>query len=409
MGSQKKMFLAYKLPRRMSGILICMLMFYLGFLFSDMKKFVNHVRSIEEDLGAKVEHSEAAKVVRNIGNKNMLPHNINRTSPRFSNMYYNIGEKMTDRVTQSVIRSTTSVRSVFNIPIKDQVITNAHDYEYVISPRINCSRKEITLIMGVTVSRNNFESRQAIRETWGSYARADDDGYRAVLLFFIGSDDDVSEPPSPPSETQKMINEESSVHGDILQESYVDHYKNLSLKSVSLLRWASLHCPRSKFILKSDDDMYVNVPLLVNTMIKILESPTGTDLFIVGRLHKGVEPIRLRRSKYYTSEKMYNDTVFPLYVSGTSYAMTNKAAKILYETSLWVPLFWLEDVYITGICGRIAGVPIINTYLFPYKRPLPSGCEFLRNISGHKYTPTEMRTIHKELYNRTKVCDNVGR
>ncbi|XP_013068029.2 beta-1,3-galactosyltransferase 1-like isoform X2 [Biomphalaria glabrata] len=286
--------------------------------------------------------------------------------------------------------------------ISSKPIINPHLYEYRIYPRKNCQNHDITLVMGVTVSRDKFESRQAIRDTWGSYAKVASN--KAVLVFFIGSESDAV-----PSEVQKRIDEEARIHGDILQESYVDHYKNLSLKSVSLLKWASQHCPQSDFLLKSDDDMYVNVPLLLKTLNTTAASPGGGKLFIIGRLHKSVEPIRYTRSKYYTSENIYNQTVFPLYVSGTSYAMTTSAAALLYETTLRVPLFWLEDVYVTGICGKLAGVPIINTYMFPYKRPDPTGCGLRWSVSGHKYTPEQMRTIHSELYDATIRCDHVER
>ena len=31
------------------------------------------------------------------------------------------------------------------------------------------------------------------------------------------------------------------------------------------LKWMSIFCPHAKFILKTDDDIYVNVPLLTST------------------------------------------------------------------------------------------------------------------------------------------------
>lgn len=40
-------------------------------------------------------------------------------------------------------------------------------------------------------------------------------------------------------ETQKRIETESSLHGDILQESFVESYANLTLKSAFILKWAS--------------------------------------------------------------------------------------------------------------------------------------------------------------------------
>ena len=37
---------------------------------------------------------------------------------------------------------------------------------------------------------------------------------------------------------------------------------NLTLKSVMGLKWSAIFCPQAKFVLKTDDDIFVNVPLL---------------------------------------------------------------------------------------------------------------------------------------------------
>ena len=41
-------------------------------------------------------------------------------------------------------------------------------------------------------------------------------------------------------------------------ESFQDSYHNLTLKTTFLLKWLSHRCPRAKFILKVDDDVFIN-------------------------------------------------------------------------------------------------------------------------------------------------------
>jgi hypothetical protein len=41
----------------------------------------------------------------------------------------------------------------------------------------------------------------------------------------------------------------------------------------------------------------------------------------------------------------------------------------LYNTTLVTPCFWLEDVYITGICRTKANVKIFHDYGFTYDKP----------------------------------------
>ncbi len=45
-----------------------------------------------------------------------------------------------------------------------------------------------------------------------------------------------------------------------------DTYHNLTLKTVMGLKWASIFCPQAKFVLKTDDDIYVNLPLLLDAL-----------------------------------------------------------------------------------------------------------------------------------------------
>ena len=60
------------------------------------------------------------------------------------------------------------------------------------------------------------------------------------------------------------MTEESRTHGDILQEDFVDSYMNLTLKSVMGLKWVSNHCMKAEFVMKTDDDIYVNINSLLN-------------------------------------------------------------------------------------------------------------------------------------------------
>ena len=66
-------------------------------------------------------------------------------------------------------------------------------------------------------------------------------------------------------EIQKRIKVESKKFKDILQIDMVDGYYNLTLKVVGLLNWLKGHC-RVDFVLKVDDDVYINVRNLMSAM-----------------------------------------------------------------------------------------------------------------------------------------------
>ncbi|KAK0066819.1 beta-1 3-galactosyltransferase 5 [Biomphalaria pfeifferi] len=290
----------------------------------------------------------------------------------------------------------------FNLVSADliQILVNgssSQDDQYVITPEQRCL--DVELVMCVMSSRDNFVQRQAIRQTWGGYAK--DKGNSARLFFFLGSEDPSTE---PFESTQSLVENEAKIFGDVLQANFVDSYRNLTLKSISILQWVSQHCRRSRFLLKSDDDVYVNVPFLVRTLKDMQELEDLKGIFLTGFVYSDASPIRDGTSKWYTPYNLYKESEYPMYVSGTAYAMTVDAARLLFKASNEVPFFWLEDVFITGLCAKKAGVRIVNSKLFVYHRLEPKGCSLKSVISGHKYTSSELAKIHNELYDDTATC-----
>ena len=99
-----------------------------------------------------------------------------------------------------------------------------------------------------------YEKRSAIRKTWAS----DLIRHNISMYFAVGLN------------TNQSINEElvqeSDTYKDILQFPFIDHYSNLTLKAVSILRWIKTYCLRPTHILKTDDDVMVNVESLLQNM-----------------------------------------------------------------------------------------------------------------------------------------------
>ena len=135
-------------------------------------------------------------------------------------------------------------------------------------------------------------------------------------------------------------------YSDIIQESFYDTYLNLTLKSVMLLKWVSTHCSQVTFVLKTDDDMFVNIPALVEHLTQP-DIRNRKDL-ILGSLFCRARPIKDQNSKWYSPQFMFSGKEYPDYVSGTGYIMSGHLVPILFESAMQVPLFHLEDIFITG-------------------------------------------------------------
>merc|ERR1712168_223969 len=112
-----------------------------------------------------------------------------------------------------------------------------------------------------------------------------------------------------------------------------------------MLKWFSQSCSdKALYLMKTDDDMYVNLVNLYD-LVKTNKDP----YLMTGSVICGAKPIRDPYNKWFAPEYMFKEKVYPMYLSGTGYLMAASVARLLYEASLFVPALHLEDAYITGL------------------------------------------------------------
>lgn len=88
---------------------------------------------------------------------------------------------------------------------------------------------------------------------------------------------------------------ESAAFGDVIQESFLDSYNNLTLKSGMLMKLVNLECAkRVSYVMKTDDDMFVHVPNLVAALL----AKNVTTNLLMGDLMCHKKPIRDRLDKW---------------------------------------------------------------------------------------------------------------
>lgn len=149
-------------------------------------------------------------------------------------------------------------------PLKPEygpVINNFTSFRYpiTISP---CPSKVKTdypsVFIAVVSAPDNFEKRNIIRQTWRTHFNLDSNHSHQKLMmnitgfaFILGlADKNV---------TQIKIEEESKTHKDIIQIEIPDIYYRLAVKVAGLFNWLHRYCAQIDFLLKVDDDVYVNV------------------------------------------------------------------------------------------------------------------------------------------------------
>lgn len=229
------------------------------------------------------------------------------------------------------------------------------DYRVINEPVF--SRENRSVLIMVTSSPKNLERRNAIRRTWGSSPHS-------RVLFLIGIPADDRE------EQQRHIDEEVSKHRDIVQIGFVDTYRNLTLKSCALVLWAFRNSWRNrKLVIKADDDMCINMPLLSSIRSEFEEG-------VYGAYRGATEPYRCDRpgcSKWGLTLEEYGEPKFPPYVLGAFYVIEENALAKVHDR-LFVPRFlFIEDVYITGLVARAANVSV---------KPTPAGARITFGSPG---------------------------
>ena len=253
---------------------------------------------------------------------------------------------------------------------------------------------DLTLVILVNVARNRFQQRDSIRKTWGSYGKTVN--ISTGLVFSLGEPKGQENP-----DIREKIVQESKQHGDILLSNFVDEYHNVTLKVLSSLRWFSTFCKHADYVIKTDDDVYVNVPM----MVSVLRNHTKTfrnKSFSMGWLHRGIGPIRHKPSKWYAPPEEFPGQTYPNYHGGFSYAMTSSAAVSIDLVAPSERFFWLEDIFVSGVCAGKANVTKIDDRRMTWKRPNPAnGTYFLKQMVAPSLNIQEIHLIHEQFVNLT--------
>ncbi|XP_041347342.1 beta-1,3-galactosyltransferase 1-like [Gigantopelta aegis] len=253
-------------------------------------------------------------------------------------------------------------------------VVNPHLFRYLLNPKTFCSKKDIFIIAYVHSTPDHFEKRDAIRQTWGKmkyYLNK-----RAEVVFIMGQVANTG--------VMTSVRNESGIHGDIVQEDFVDSYRNLTYKAIAGLKWVSTFCRQAVYVLKTDGDIFVNVYALVKYMQSTAELRYARTKLIQCIVWQNMKVIRNNSSKWYVSKEEFSPNVYPPYCSGSAYLMSSGVTGRLYRTSLTTQFFWVDDYYITGLLVHKLNIthrPYNRAYVFDNSRVL----EELNNTKHHSY------------------------
>ncbi|XP_029155967.1 beta-1,3-galactosyltransferase 2-like [Nylanderia fulva] len=111
--------------------------------------------------------------------------------------------------------------------------------------------KDMELVVIIMSAPTHLEARTAIRQTWGHFGQRRD----MSVLFMLGTTLDPK--------VEAILRKEQNMYNDVIRGRFLDSYSNLTLKTISTLQWVDTYCSKVKYLLKTDDDMFINVPRLL--------------------------------------------------------------------------------------------------------------------------------------------------
>ena len=222
-------------------------------------------------------------------------------------------------------------------------------FNYLIMPKCECEDRVKTKVLAIVLSKmSNFERRQHIRNTWASARYYNKAELRVIFVLAVQKYSPVLE---------GRLLEESRLYNDLVVVDFTECYDNLTLKSLTGLHWITkFFCTIAEFVLKTDDDIFINTPTMIETMNGWIYNRNTTNI-ITGLLFPK-NPV-YRTGKHMVTKEMYDKDVYPPYVAGAAYILSKDVIPKLMALALnqtGFEFIRMEDAYITGVLAEKAKI-----------------------------------------------------
>lgn len=328
--------------------------------------------------------------VQNVSNlSNSLITTQSTSSPQTTNVSILVSKQSNEKLQTRVEKIINETKDV-SVPSNECSARAIYEAGHMVPIPEKCPNfgKEMDLVIIIMSAPTHLEARMAIRQTWGHFGQRSD----ISILFMLGATMD--------SKVETILRKEQKTYNDVIRGKFLDSYSNLTLKTISTLEWVDNYCSKVKFLLKTDDDMFINVPRLQAFTIKHARDKN----VIFGRLAKKWKPIRNKKSKYFVSQAQFKHAVFPDFTTGPAYLLSSDIVRKLYDAALDQTYLKLEDVFVTGIVADKLGIKRIHANEFLNKKISYSACNVQRGISIHMVKYSEQFDLWKKLFDGKSKC-----
>ena len=260
-------------------------------------------------------------------------------------------------ITRALVRrfnkTVKHVDIVENVNFKEPFrIMNQDNVTVRLSPP-SCSEGDRLLLL-VSSGPDNVQSRARWREEMSAVS-----GEKVKVVFMVSTC-------QPGQVCRHDVAGEQREHGDILQTSLLDGHRRLGYKVLAGYVWAHQHCPGVGHVLKTDDNVVMDLARLV----ELTRQPLSENSIACGSgtPHRNMKTLRSSRphmtGNWSTTKEELEDDIMPDFCCGFSYITTPsvgsklvEAANLLYHDTEVVQI---EDSLITGVLREKVGVHLVS-------------------------------------------------
>lgn len=254
-----------------------------------------------------------------------------------------------------------------------------------IEPRVTDFEDLFVLVIVSTSPDDKMKRRDTIRRTWGKCDKTNND-YKWKVVFMMGK--------SLNSDMNEKLMAEHKQHGDLLIADYIDKYRNITTKLLMSFKWATQI--RCNYILKTDSDVYVDIPELIKWML----NRGDPNSLYGGVLYRGIV-VRDTSHRHYVTKDDLSLNYYPQFCKGSMYVLSASLLPKMLDLSRQVTRIGPDDAYVGLLADQLGISPVgidrfFQKSLLPYIFWFMSKCE-LRDLLGigDSLTPSQLNYIHE--------------
>ncbi|XP_028278544.1 N-acetyllactosaminide beta-1,3-N-acetylglucosaminyltransferase 3-like [Parambassis ranga] len=263
---------------------------------------------------------------------------------------------------------------------------------------------DVFLLLVIKSPPTNYDRRQVLRKTWGQ--ERTHKGLWIRRIFISGTMDVGLEK----ERLNKLLQLEQQEYNDILQWDFAESFYNLTLKQILFLEWMDRNCPKVRFLMNGDDDVFAHTENMVE-YLQGLSDNDGSKHLYAGYLIPESFPVRYENSKYFVPVQVYDSKTYPPYCGGGGFLLSGYTAAVIYNVSQSIPLLPIDDAYI-GLCLAKAGLaPVSHMGVWTLGWAVPSSkldkydpCFIKEMLLVHRFLPADMYVTWQVIQDPNLKC-----